>query len=346
LYFQDYPHPITQGISNFDLDDELFYRLHLMPNVKVLATTFHTAREVVPQMWVYEKGRGRAFVSLQGHYYASFGLPHYRGLLLRGLAWAGRREVNQLLRPEELTSFRFPAGGPTAPELAAKKIIVQPDFNLSLVAAEPLVVKPVAIDWDPSGRLWVAITPEYPFKQDPKAPGRDALLVLEDTNGDGRMDKRTVFSTGLNLVTSFVFHRDGVIVAQAPQILLLRDTNGDGQADRREVLFDGFGHYDTHAVINNFRWGLDGWVYGCQGYSGTDSTNIVNARGQRFGKIGNGIFRFRPDGSAIEVVSSYGANTWGMDFAWDGELFFTMANESHLRHVILSDSILAKGRVG
>jgi putative membrane-bound dehydrogenase-like protein len=345
LYFQDYPHPITQGISNFDLDDELFYQLHLMPNVKVLATTFHTAREVVPQMWVYEKGRSRAFVSLQGHYYASFGLPHYRGLLLRGLAWAGRREVNQLLRPEELTSFRYPAGGPTAPELAAKKIIVQPDFNLSLVAAEPLVVKPVAIDWDPSGRLWVAITPEYPFKQDPKAPGRDALLVLEDTNGDGRMDKRAVFSTGLNLVTSFVFHRDGVIVAQAPQILLLRDTNGDGQADRREVLFDGFGHYDTHAVINNFRWGLDGWVYGCQGYSGTDSTNIVNARGQRFGKIGNGIFRFKPDGSAIEQVSSYSGNSWGIDFSIDGELFFSMANGPHLNHVVMPERYLSRGRL-
>src|SRR5262245_9871438 len=130
LYFQDYSHPITEGVSNFDLQDEMFYRLHLMPGVKVLASTFHTAKEVVPQMWVYEKGRGRAFVSLQGHNYSSFKLPHYRGLLLRGIAWAGQRPVNALLHPDELASFRYPEGGPTAPEKAAQKLHVNREFTL------------------------------------------------------------------------------------------------------------------------------------------------------------------------------------------------------------------------
>jgi len=345
LYFQDYPHPITEGVANFDMQDEMFYKLQLMPGVKVLATTFHTAKEIVPQMWTYEQGRGRAFVSLQGHYFTNFSLPHFRGLLLRGIAWAGKRPVDSLVRREELASFQYPAGGPTAPGEAAKKIRVSPEFDLSLVAAEPLVVKPISLDWDASGRMWVAVTPEYPFKED-KSPGKDAILILDDTDGDGRMDRRSVFADGLVLPTSFVFHRDGVIVSQAPQILFLRDTNGDGKADKREVLFSGFGTYDTHAVINNLRWGLDGWVYGCQGYSGTQSTNIVNARGQKFGKIGNGIFRFKPDASAIEQVASYNGNSWGIDFNAEGELFFSMANGPHLSHVVMPERYLSRGKLG
>ncbi|HYV30451.1 MAG TPA: ThuA domain-containing protein, partial [Candidatus Binatia bacterium] len=131
LYFQDSSHPITQGIANYDLRDELFYRLHLMPGIKVLATTFHTAREILPQMWIYEKGKSRAFVSLQGHQYATFGLPQHRGLLLRGIAWAGKRNVDALTRNEELDSFRYPPGGPTRPEEASHKIHLSPEFDLS-----------------------------------------------------------------------------------------------------------------------------------------------------------------------------------------------------------------------
>jgi glucose/arabinose dehydrogenase len=82
--------------------------------------------------------------------------------------------------------------------------------------------------------MWVAVTPEYPFKED-KSPGKDAILILGGTDRDGRMDRSSVFADGLVLPTSFVFHRDGVIVSQAPQILFLRDTNGDGKADKREV---------------------------------------------------------------------------------------------------------------
>jgi len=345
LYFGGASHPITAGIANFDLDDEMFFRLRLAPEAKVLATTFRTAKEIIPQMWTYERGAGRVFTSCQGHKYSNFGLPHFRGLMLRGIAWAGKRPVDSLLRQEELVAFRYPAGGPSAPEAAMKKIRVEPTFTLSLVAAEPLVPKPIALDWDARGRLWVALTPEYPFKVD-KSPAKDSIVILEDSNRDGRMDRRTVFYEGLVLPTGFVFHRDGLIVAQAPQILFLRDLNGDGKADAREVLFKGFGTYDTHAVINNLRWGLDGWVYGCQGYSGTEATNITNARGQSFGKIGNGIFRFRPDGSAMEQVASYNGNSWGIDFNWEGELFFSKANGPHLSHVVLPERFLARGKLG
>jgi uncharacterized protein len=345
VYLQDHPHPITKGVANFDLPEELAHKVQVTREVEVLASTFHTAKEIIPQMWAYEKRKARSFVSLLGHNYASFDLPHYRGLVLRGIAWAGKRDVDSLLRPDELASFRYPEGGPTAPGKAAAKIQVNREFDLNLVAAEPTVVKPIYIDWDPRGRLWAAVTPEYPFKED-KTPARDAIVILDDTDADGLMDRRRVFYEGLKLVTSFVFHRDGVIVSQAPEILFLRDTDGDGKADKKEVLFKGFGTYDTHAVINNLRWGLDGWVYGAQGYSGTQSTNVVNARGQKFGKIGNGIFRFRPDGTAMEQVSSYNGNSWGLDFNADGELFFSKANGPHINHVVMPERYLSRGKLG
>lgn len=345
LYLQDSSHPVAQGISNFDLRDELYRGVQLLPGANVIASTFHTAKEIIPQIWSYEPGRGRSFVAIPGAAPATFALPHYRGLILRGIAWAGKRPVDSLLRDTELASFRYPAGGPSAPAEAAKKIRVSREFDLSLVAAEPFIVKPIAIDWDARSRMWLAVTPEYPAKQD-RSAGKDSILILEDANNDGVMDRKSIFADGLVLPTSFVFHRDGIIVSQAPQILFLRDTNGDGRADRREVLFSGFGIYDTHAVINNLRWGLDGWIYGCQGYSGSQSTNIVNARGQRFGKIGNGIFRFKPDGSAIEQVASYNGNSWGIDFNQDGELFFSMANGPHINHVVMPERYLARGKLG
>ncbi|MEY2407661.1 MAG: hypothetical protein QOF48_331, partial [Verrucomicrobiota bacterium] len=345
LYFNSPSHPITDGIANFDLDDELFHHLQMAPGARILATTFRTAKEIIPQMWTHEIGEGRVFVWCQGHKLSTFALPHFRGLLMRAIAWTGRRPVDSMVTAEERAAFRYPAGGPTAPELAIKKIRTEPTFDISLVAAEPLTPKPISVDWDARGRMWVALTPEYPFKED-SSPGKDSIVILEDSNRDGRMDKRTTFADGLILPTSFVFHRDGVIVSQAPRILFLRDTDGDGKADRREVLFDGFGVQDTHAVINNLRWGLDGWIYGCQGYSGNDSTNIVNAAGVHFGKIGNGIFRFRADGSAIEQVASYGGNSWGIDFNWEGELFFSKANGPHINHVVMADHFLARGKIG
>src|SRR5262249_4791628 len=157
------------------------------------------------------------------------------------------------------------------------------------------------------------------------------VVILGDKDGDGRIDTRQVFADGLDLVTSLVFYQDGVIVTQAPDILWLRDTDHDDKADQRVVLYHGFGYRDTHAVMSNLRWGRDGWIYATQGYSGNDSRHVTGVDGKDHGLIGNGLFRFKPDGSAIEMVSSYGSNTWGLDFTWDDELFFTMANGSHLR---------------
>ena len=345
LYFDESDHPITQGVANFDLTDEIYHDLHLAEEAQVLATSFHTPFDVTPQMWVLEKENSRAFVAIQGHYRDTFSHPAWRTLVLRGIAWAGKRDVDLLTNPDEVALLAYPPGGPTAPEEAHESFEVHQDFEISLAAAEPLVINPISIDWDARGRTWVALTPGYPYKQESSGvPASDEIAILKDADGDGRFDSKTVFYSGLDLVTSLVMHEDGVIVSASPQILWLRDTNGDDKADQVETLYEGFGYGDTHAVVSNLRWGLDGWIYGTQGYSGGDSRQVAG-QGE-FGHVPNGLLRFRPDGSAIEVIASYASNTWGLDFTPDGELFFSMANGSHLRHVVMPESALARARVG
>ncbi|HEX3798543.1 MAG TPA: PVC-type heme-binding CxxCH protein [Verrucomicrobiae bacterium] len=357
LYYQDHEHPITRDASNFEFDDEEYYDLEMMPEAHVLANAYQpddrnksdgvvrpSVYDVAPQIWTYEKDNYRAFVSIPGHNYKSFQLPHYRAVLLRGIAWAGKRDADLLVSKEELASLRYPVGGPTAPEEASKKINVPPDFNISLVASEPLIEKPISMDWDAKGRLWIAETPEYPFRKDRSRAPYDRISILEDSHHDGHMDKKSVFCNDLDLVTSLVFYKDGVIVSQAPYILWLRDTHGSGHADEKITLYRGFGTNDTHAVISNLRWGMDGWIYATLGYTRGD---IYSGDGkQHFGRVTEGVIRFKPDGSAMEQVSSKGGNTWGVDQAPDGEIFFSQANGSHVNHVVMPESALARGRVG
>ncbi len=387
LYYIDLTHPITAGAANFQFDDEIYYDLNMTPEARVLAAAYTpkiTGRDkrgqpgggkvsvydIQPQMWVYEKDNYRAFVSIPGHNHASFSLPHFRAALLRGIAWTGKRtNLDEFASKEEVASLRYPEGGPIAPEKAAAKIEVHPDFNMSLVAAEPLINKVMNVDWDGQGRLWVAETPEYPdgrwanrrddlvqkwidgAKLTPDSrrydrPAHDRISILSDTNGDGRMDKKDIFFEGLELVTSFVFYKDGVIAAAAPDIWWLRDTNGDGKAEQEVKLYTGLGTGDTHAVINNLRWGLDGWIYATHGYSG--SGKVTNGDGSKnFGAINSGVVRFRPDGSAMEQYCSKGGNTWGLQVTWDNEIFFTQPTSGELlMNVVLSEDRIARGKVG
>lgn len=381
LYFVDTQHPITQGISNYDWKDEIYYDLDMSNDVRVLATSFHSVFVIAPQLWTYEntwEGGAkpyRAFVSLPGHEYDVFETSHYRSILLRGIAWAGQREnVDEFCTEKELASLTYPEGGPTPPDQAAEKLYLHPEFNLNLVTSEPLVEKVISLDWARDGTLWVAETPEYPGgrtinpndlptkpyrtlhpekfesrKEEPRTP-QDRISWLKDTDKDGIMDKKHVFADGLELVTSLVFYKDGVIVAQAPHILWLRDRNGDGVCDMKEgsemvTLYTGFGTFDTHAVINNFRWGLDGWVYGAVGYSAGHPKSPDGSKD--FGRITAGVIRFKPDGSAFEQYASGSCNTWGFDFGPDGEAFYTTATcGEHFLHVVMPESILARGNVG
>ncbi|HUR57728.1 MAG TPA: PVC-type heme-binding CxxCH protein, partial [Opitutaceae bacterium] len=397
VYFTDREHPISRGASNWSMEDEIYYDMDLLPEAHVLATAYTPkaidtggrgnreaqarAAEAVaqrkgvniydiqPQMWTYERSISgaakpyRAFVSIPGHLYENFNRPNYRALLLRGIAWAGQRaNVDELCRGDEATTaLRYPEGGPTAPTKAAAKIEVHPEFNLTLVAAEPLINKVMNIDWDERGRLWVCETPEYPNgRRTPNAAAwkdsgslrgaktdrepEDRISILTDTDGDGVMDKKQVFADKLELVTSFVLHKSGVIAATSPDIWFLEDTNGDGVCDKRTKLYTGLGINDTHAVINNLRWGLDGWIYATHGYS---RGNVTSPDGSKiFGPDGSGVVRFKPDGSAFENFSSRGGNTWGLDITWDGQVFWTQPTSGTVFfHTVLPESVIAKARL-
>ncbi len=378
LYFTDIENDITKEVSNFDIDDEIYYDMDLRDDIRILAAAYTpkakgkladvvTIYDIQPQIWTYETDNHRAFVHLPGHLYENFSHNSVRTVLLRGIAWAGKLEnLDTFTKPEETgDTLRYPVGGPTRPENAAEKIELHPEFDISLVAAEPLINKPMNIDWDPQGRLWVAETPEYPnglrqanteiWKDSGSlVPGQydrdplDRISILADTDGDGIMDKKHVFADKLELITSFVFHKNGVIVSAAPNIWFLEDTDGDLVADKRTILYSGLGNGDTHAVINNLRWGLDGWIYATHGYSGGNVTARFGEGGkpQPPVQIGSGVVRFKPDGSRIEQYSSRGGNTWGLDMTWDGQCFWTQPTSGTvLFHTLLPEHILAKGRM-
>lgn len=392
FYYTDQTHPITHGAANFDLNDEIYYDMDLDPGVRVLGAAYTpntrnarrndprgqptgskvTVYDIQPQMWTFERtlegGKPyRAFVSIPGHQFRTFNLPHYRAVLLRGIAWAGKQDqLDTFSKPDELASLRYPEGGPSTPAKSRTRLELHPEFEMNLVASEPLINKPMNIDWDEKGRLWVAETPEYPdgrYANGPAdlvqkwvegtlnettrrydRPAYDKISILTDGDGDGVMDRKQIFHEGLELVTSLALHRDGVIVSQAPDILFIRDTNGDGKSDVVEKLYTGLGTQDTHAVLNNLRWGFDGWVYGTHGYS---AGKVKSGDGRReFGTIGSGVVRFKPDGSAIEQFSSKGGNTWGLQISWDNEVFWTQPTSGDLlMHVVMGESQLAGARI-
>src|SRR5439155_2273393 len=190
-------------------------------------------------------------------------------------------------------------------------------------ASEPDIKKPICMAWDERGRLWVAETIDYPNDMQPEGQGRDQIKICEDTDGDGKADKFTVFADKLSIPTSICFANGGVLVTQAPYMLFLKDTNGDDKADVRKTLFTGWGIADTHAGPSNMRYGFDNWVYGVCGYSGFRGT--VGGQSMSFGQ---GMWRMKPDGSKLEFLGSSNNNTWGLGLTEDNQVIGSMANRN------------------
>ena len=175
--------------------------------------------------------------------------------------------------------------------------------------------------WDHRGRLCIAESTDYPNTKRRDGQGRDRITLCEDTDADGRADSFKVFAEGLNIPTSLLSADGGLIVLQAPDTLFLKDTDGDGRADVKKVLFTGWGISDTHAGPSNLRWGLDNWVWGIVGYSAFRGT--VGGETIRFGQ---GLFRFKPDGTKLEFLRSTNNNSWGVGFSEEGLVFGSTAN--------------------
>src|SRR5262245_61760077 len=225
-----------------------------------------------------------------------------------------------------------------APAEVARRMTVADGFTVELVASEPLVRQPVAIDFDDRGRLWVLQYLQYPnpaglkrVKVDrysrtiydrvpdppPRGPpGTDRLTILEDTDGDGRADRAKDFVKGLNLASGFAFGHGGVFVLNVPYLLFYPDRNRDDVPDSDPtVLLKGFGMDDAHSVANSLTWGPDGWLYGCQG-----STVTSNIRGIEFQQ---GVWRYHPLTKEFELFCEGGGNSWGLDFDRDGRLLYS-----------------------
>ncbi len=208
---------------------------------------------------------------------------------------------------------------PPDPEIERKSFKVAEGFEVTLFAADPLVAKPIQMNFDARGRLWIATSSVYPQVVPGEIPN-DRIVILEDTDGDGKADKSTVFAEGLFIPTGIEPGDGGCYVANSTELLHLRDSDGDGKADQRRVILSGFGTEDTHHILHTFRWGPDGALYFNQSiyiHSHIETPNGTRRLG------GGGIWRFRPASLELEVFCKGMCNPWGHEFDRWGNSFGT-----------------------
>ena len=330
-------HPIMRGLKPFTTWDETY--VHTKHNASgrtvLMERVDEKGRE--PYTWVRTQGKGRVFYTAYGHDQRTWSNPAFHKLIEQGTAWAvdepSRRAWVELKMPEVtyVDTFivpnyenRDPAPKyqlPFTSDESMKFIQLPAEFKLELFAQEPDIIEPIAFNFDERGRLWIIEAINYPNVVLNGSPGDDRIKIVEDTNGDGRADKFTVFADKLNLPTSLVFANGGVIVTAAPHTLFLKDTNGDDKADVRQVLFSGWGIGDTHAGPSNLMYGHDNYIWGTVGYS--------RFKGEVGGKtfdVGQGMYRFRPDGKEFEYVTGSTNNTWGIGMSETFDVFGSTAN--------------------
>lgn len=239
-----------------------------------------------------------------------------------------------------------PPGPPVSAEEAVKKMTVPEGFSVEIVAAEPDVVNPVSMCIDEKGRFWITESFEYPRRE--PGPGRDRIKVLEDTNGDGKVDKVTVFAEGLNIPSGIAVGYGGVWVANAPDILFLQDTDGDLKADKQEVIVTGFGRTDTHELPNSFTWGPDGWLYGLNGvFNYCDvkyGESNPNFKSDHPGwKFTCAMFRIHPRTREFQIFAEGTSNPWGIAMNDKGEYFISACVIDHLWHIAESAYYIRQG---
>lgn len=220
-----------------------------------------------------------------------------------------------------------PPNQPLSPGEAIKRMKVPKGFVVELVASEPDLVNPTAMTIDEKGRFWIAESLEYPRKS--AGPGRDRIKVLEDTDGDGKVDKFTVFADGLNIPSGVAVGFGGVWVANSPDILFMKDTDGDGKADVREVVVTGFGRDDTHELPNSLTWSPDGKLLG---WNGVFNGSRVRQGNKRF-DFTCAIFRIDPRSRRFDLFCEGTSNPWGISFDSEGSAFASACVIDHLWHL-------------
>jgi putative membrane-bound dehydrogenase-like protein len=334
-------HEVMKGITDFKTLDETYVHDKLSPNIEVLGERVEGDHRE-PYTWVRPYGEGRVFYTAYGHDLNTFTNQGFLDLVKNGIMWAvgdkAKADLEKVFiaQPKYVDGLvpnyenRVPAPRvqePLTPEESMSLIQVPVGFELKLFASEPMIFNPMYMNWDERGRLWVIETVDYPNEVKDDDLGDDRIKILEDTDGDGKADKVTIFADKLNIPTSFVFSNGGIIVSQSPSFLFLKDTNGDDVADVREDILPGWGKNDTHAQSSNLRYGLDNDIWGMVGYSRFNG--VATQGGTDSLSFGNAMFKFNPNTRFIEHLGNASNNVWGLGFSEEFDVFISTANNTH-----------------
>lgn len=230
--------------------------------------------------------------------------------------------------------------GPKTPAEEKTTFQLASGFKIDLVACEPQVMDPVATCFDQDGKLYVAEMRGYP--NDGYGTGNissGCVKLLADRDGDGVYETATIFADGLRFPTSIQPWKKGILVSVAPDICFFEDTDGDGRADVKKTLYTGFGIDNIQQLLNSLQWGIDNWVYGCNGASG-GSIRSVEKPDAPIVSLGSRGIRFHPETpGSLEPMSGGGQFGLSPD-AW--QHWFTATNSQHLRQIILPDHYLRR----
>ncbi len=217
-------------------------------------------------------------------------------------------------------------------EEAISKMKIAPGYKVELFASEtefPDLAKPMQMTFDSKGRLWVATMPSYPHYKPGDARPNDKIIILEDTNNDGKADKETVFAEGLHLPVGFEITPEGVFVSQGTNLKLYTDTNGDDKADKVEIILSGFDDHDTHHEIHAYCMDESGAIYMGEGVF--LHTNVETPYGTVRATNG-GFYRYSPQRRKLERVAQLSIpNPWGIAFDYWGQNFFAETSSPDVR---------------
>jgi putative membrane-bound dehydrogenase-like protein len=348
-------HPAMAGVKDFSGLDEAV--INTPSNDAALTALMAAGGQ--PWAWARTQGKGRVFYTAGGHDERTWKNPEFQQILRNAIVWsagdAAKAEWEAFLaarepevreksahianyerRPEPVT-FQHPFSVKGSME----RTQVPADMRLELFASEPDIRKPISFTFDERGRCWVAETSDYPHGVKPDGVGSDSIRICEDTDGDGKADKFTVFAEGLNIPTGLVFANGGIVVSQPPRFLFLKDTDGDDKADVRQEIMTGWGIGDTHAQASSLHYGFDNWLYGCVGYSGYDGD--AGGKPQKFGQ---GTYRFKADGSQLEFLHQFSNNSWAHSQNNWGDQFGGTANGAPIFYGGIPRTVYPEGMRG
>ncbi|MEJ7593770.1 MAG: PVC-type heme-binding CxxCH protein [Planctomycetaceae bacterium] len=230
-----------------------------------------------------------------------------------------------------------PTEPPKSPDESLACFQIEPGYRIELIAAEPIITDPVAIDFDHLGRMFVVEYTDYPVgPKDSNAPPLSQVVLLEDLDSDGRMDKRTVFADHLKFCHSLMAFRSGILACTETQIMYLADSDGDNVADVREVWFDGFTPAHPQMQIGCPRWGFDNWIYLTYGH-GKVQCRRPGFESKEAIEIPRIDFRFHPDTMQFEAIS--GAGQFGNTIDNFGHRFFSSNRNPIMTDVLSLDLV-------